>query len=274
MKKILITGSNGFVARNLSEQLDSYELVLTNKDNLNLLDQHQVKNFFKDHFFDIVIHTATSGGSRLREDGPQDCFENCIMHQNILENSCSFDKYISFGSGAELDRRYAIDDSAELKCAFPIDPYGMSKNLIAKSGAYYSNFNNIRIFNVFNSDELPSRMIKANIFNYINKKPMTIHQDKWMDFFYMDDLYKVVKFVIDSDFRQKNINCCYETKYKLSMITEIINELSDYRVDVVIEKDELGLSYFGDYNLQLCDIQLTGLRNGIIKTYEKLLEIK
>jgi len=274
MKKILITGCNGFVARNLSSYLSDYDLVLTNKDNLDLLDSVQMKNFFDKNFFDVVIHTATSGGSRLREDNSQDFFENCIMHQNILDNSKSFDKYISFGSGAELDRRYDIDPSADLKSAFPIDPYGMSKNFIAKSGILYPHFYNIRIFNVFNEDELPTRMIKANIINYLNKRPITIHQNKWMDFFYMEDLCKVVKFVIDSNVNQKIINCSYEEKYKLTDIANIINNLSDYNVEVIVEKDQFGLNYIGDYNLHLFDVNLSGLKNGIIKTYKKLLEAK
>ena len=88
------------------------------------------------------------------------------MFYNLLNNKHCFNKLIHFGSGAELDRRYNIDPSVELKSAFPIDPYGMSKNFIAKSGILYPNFHNIRIFNVFNEDELSTRMIKANIINY------------------------------------------------------------------------------------------------------------
>jgi nucleoside-diphosphate-sugar epimerase len=126
---ILITGSNGFVARNLAKNLKDYNLTLTNRSNLNLLNSEEVKQFFKDKYFDVVIHTATTGGSRLKDDENTVFYENCIMHQNILDNSLSFDKYISFGSGAELDRRYNIDFSTDLKCAHPIDPYGMSKNL-------------------------------------------------------------------------------------------------------------------------------------------------
>jgi nucleoside-diphosphate-sugar epimerase len=274
MKKILITGCNGYVARNLSKYLSEYDLVLTNRNSLNLLDPIQVKNFFSENFFDVVIHTAISGGSRLKEDNYQDFFDNCIMHQNILENSCSFDKYISFGSGAELDRRYDIDTSCDLSYAYPIDPYGMSKNFIAKSGLLYPNFNNIRIFGVFNHDELSTRMIKANILNYIHKQPIVIHKDRWMDFFFMDDLCKVVKFVIDSDCKQKTINCCYKEKYKLSKIASYINQLSNYEVDIIIENDNLGLSYFGDYNLHLFDVELSGMQNGIVKTYKKLLETK
>ena len=272
MLKVLITGCNGYIARNLAESLTSYDLTLTNRENLNLLDHSQVKNFFADKYFDVVIHTATSGGSRLKEDGTEVFYENCLMHQNILENSQFFDKYISFGSGAELDRRYDIDTSADLRTAFPVDPYGMSKNFIAKSGLMYPNFHNIRIFNVFNHNEIVSRMIKNNIFNYIKKQPITIHQNKYMDFFFMDDLCKVVKFVIESNLNQKIINCSYMKKFSLYDIAQIINNLSDYQVDVVLENDKLGLNYYGEYNLHLFNIELSGLHLGIVKTYEELLK--
>jgi GDP-L-fucose synthase len=270
MLKVLITGCNGYVARNLAKGFPCYDLTIANRQNLNLLNHVQVKNFFKDKYFDVVVHTATSGGSRLKEDSAEVFYENCLMHQNILENSQSFDKYISFGTGAELDRRYNIDSSADLRSAFPIDPYGMSKNYIAKSGLMYPNFNNIRIFNVFNHDELATRMIKANILNYIHKQPIVIHKDRWMDFFFMDDLCKVVKFVIDSDCKQKTINCCYKEKYKLSDIALMINNLSDHKVDIIVNDSSIGLNYYGDYNLHLFDIDLKEIEIGIIETYEVL----
>jgi len=270
VKKILITGSNGYVARNIAKSLSEYDLTLINRSTLDLLDPKAVKQFFKHRYFDVLIHTATSGGSRLKEDSFEVFYENCLMHQNILENSSSFDKYISFGSGAELDRRYHIDPSVDLKSAYPIDPYGMSKNFITKSGILYPNFHNVRIFNVFNEDELPSRMIKANIIKYINKEPMIIHQDKWMDFFYMEDLCEVLKFVIDSNTKQKIINCSYQDKFKLSDIAAIINDLSTYKVNIEVNHSAFGLNYYGDYNLHLFDIDLLGLHLGIKNTYNKL----
>jgi GDP-L-fucose synthase len=267
---ILITGGNGYVARNLVSNLNNYNLTITNRYNLDLLDDKKVRKFFKHRFFDVVIHTATSGGNRLQTDSQEVFFQNCLMHQNILENSCCFDKYISFGSGAELDRRFDIDHYSDVRSAHPIDPYGMSKNFIAKSGLLHPGFHNIRIFNVFNEDELSTRMIKANIINYINKNPMIIYQDKWMDFFYMDDLCEVIKFVINSKNNQKFINCSYEQKIKLSDIAQIINNLSNYKVDILIKNKEIGLNYYGDYNLHLFDINLKGIEKGIIETYEVL----
>lgn len=271
MKKILITGCDGYVARNLQKSLASYDLHLVNRKSLNLLDPEAVKKFFSDKFFDVVIHTATVGGSRLESDNANVFYQNCIMHQNLLENSQSFDKYISFGSGAELDRRYNVDFYSDYRSAFPIDPYGMSKNFILKSGLQYPNFNNIRIFAVFNEDELPSRMIKNNILNYINKQPMSIHQNKYMDFFYMEDLCKVVKFTIDNDVQQKIINCSYENKNSLLDVANFINTLSDYKVDIRVEDNSQGLNYIGDYNLHLFDVNLTGLELGIKETYNRIM---
>jgi nucleoside-diphosphate-sugar epimerase len=273
VKKILITGSDGYIARNIAKNFSDYDLTLINRSKLNLLDSKSVKNFFKYRYFDAVIHTATSGGSRLKTDDGNVFYENCLMHQNILDNTISYAKLISFGSGAELDRRYDVDPTVDYKKSFPVDPYGMSKNFIVKSGLMYPNFYNIRIFNVFNEDELPSRMIKSNIVNYLNKQPIIIHQNKWMDFFYMNDLCEVVRLVIDEYVDEKIINCSYKEKYKLSDIAKIINSLSDYNVEVIVEKDKFGLNYIGDYNLHQDNLSLSGIHLGIENTYKALKDL-
>ena len=69
-----------------------------------------------------------------------------------------------------------------------------------------------------------------------------------MDFFYMDDLSEVVKFVIESNLNQKIINCSYKEKHKLSDIATMINNLLDHKVDIIVNDAKIGLNYFGDYN--------------------------
>jgi nucleoside-diphosphate-sugar epimerase len=116
-------------------------------------------------------------------------------------------------------------------------------------------------------------MIKANIINYLNKQPIIIHQNKWMDFFYMNDLCEVVKLVIDEYVDEKIINCSYKEKYKLSDIAKIINSLSDYNVEVIVEKDKFGLNYIGDYNLHQDNLSLSGIHLGIENTYKALKDL-
>jgi nucleoside-diphosphate-sugar epimerase len=274
MKKILITGSNGFIARNISARLSDCEITLTNRSNLNPLIAADVDNFFKDKYFDVVLHTAIKGGTRLAEDESEYVYQNCLMHFNILRNQQSYGKYISFGSVAELDRALDIDEFSPYLTSLPIDPYGMSKILIARSGEVFDKFHNIRIFNIFNEDELPTRMIKGNIFRYINKDQMVIHQDKYMDFMYFDDFMKIINFYINEKDCPKVINCSYEKKYLLSDIALYINSLSDYKVDIQILDGAIGKSYIGKYELGDYGIVTGTLEDGISKCYKYYLENK
>ena len=272
MKSILITGSNGYIARNIAKRLQGYEVTLTNRTNLNPLNESDVDIFFKDKYFDVVLHTAIKGGTRLSPDQPDFVYQNCLMHFNILKNSNSYGKYISFGSGAELDRATNVNEDSDYLNPLPIDPYGMSKILIAKSGETFNKFYNIRIFNIFCEDELPTRMIKGNIFRYINKEKMVIHQDKYMDFMYFDDFMKIINYYIQNEKCPKSINCSYENKYLLSDIALIINNLDSHKVEVEIQDGRLGKSYTGKFELDHYGIEVNNLERGIQKCYSHYLK--
>jgi hypothetical protein len=57
-------------------------------------------------------------------------------------------------------------------------------------------FFNLKLFGVFDENELNTRFIKSNLLRYINRENMVIHKNKFMDFFYIEDLVKVVKHYI------------------------------------------------------------------------------
>ena len=75
--------------------------------------------------------------------------KNIQMFYNLLNNKHYFGKLINFGSGAELN--------------MPTDPYGLSKNIISKIIDAEPHFYNIRIYGVFDENELDTRFIKNNI---------------------------------------------------------------------------------------------------------------
>lgn len=271
---ILITGGSGYIAKSLSIKIKNCNICLLSKKDLDLTVSNSVNSFFKDKFFDVVLHTAISGGKRSIEEKTSNLYDNCSMHFNILRNQKSFGKYISFGSGAEFDRDLDIDNFTHAKDRYPTDYYGMSKKIIAQTGETVDKFYNIRIFAVFNEDEISTRMIKQNILKYINKESMQIHQDKYMDFFYMDDLVRVVEYFINHTYHAKEINCVYKEKYKLSDIANLINNLDNYRVNIDIENKEIGKSYIGKYDMQAMPIQTFGLEAGIKAMYDKIKGVK
>lgn len=267
---ILITGGNGYIAKSLSRKIKNCDICLASKKDLDLTVSDSVNSFFKDKYFDVVLHTAISGGKRGIEEKTSNLYENCSMHFNILRNQKKFGKYISFGSGAEFDRELDIDNFTDTKERYPIDYYGMSKKIIALTGETVDKFYNIRIFAVFNEHENSTRMIKQNILKYINKESIIIHQDKYMDFFYMDDLVSVVEYFINHTYHAKEINCVYKEKYKLSDIAKLINNLDNYRVNINIENKEMGKSYIGKYDMQAMPIRTFGLETGIKAMYDKI----
>ena len=249
---ILITGGNGYIAKSLSKSLDN-SISITRKD-FDLTDRHATNKWFEGKYFDVIIHTAVKGGSRLLVDGGNIFYENIQMFYNLLNNKHCFGKLINFGSGAEL--------------GMPSDPYGLSKNIISKIIDNEDNFYNIRIYGVFDENELDTRFIKSNIKRYINKESIEIHQDKLMDFFYMKDLIELVRHFIYKDNLPKNVDCTYDIDAcYLSDIAYIINDLSDYKVEIKVGEGK-GKKYIGDWNP--ININYIGLEQGIKETYKKL----
>lgn len=268
---ILLTGSSGFVASNIIPKLSDHNLTLICRDDFDLCDPKVANNFFKDKYFDVVIHTAIIGGSRLVEDSKEVVADNSLMALNLLNNKKHWGRLIHFGSGAELDRSSNIDETTNnFYLLVPKDPYGLSKNIICRLFDNYDNIYNLRIFNVFAKNELDRRMIISGIRNYIDNKPIVIHQDKYMDFFYMEDLLSILNLYLKGETLPKEIDCVYKDKIKLSDIANMINNLEDKKVPIIIENKEEGKSYCGRFNPITNALGLIGMEKGILEVYENL----
>jgi len=252
--KILITGANGYIGKSLYNVLkDKYDMTAISRAELNLLNSTAVNLFFKDKTFDVVIHCAVKGGSRLQQDDWSVLDANLTMYYNLLANKCQFKKLIHFGSGAEI-----CDNN---------QPYGFSKEIIRKSVLYNDGFYNLRIFGVFDENELDTRFIKGNIKRYINNEPIIIHQDKTMDFIYMQDLVKIVEYYVNND-GPKELNCNYDFITTLNDIAIIINNLNEYKVNINIINKGQDKPYVGSF--KDTGIKFIGLEQGIKEVYNRL----
>jgi dTDP-4-dehydrorhamnose reductase len=256
MIKILITGANGYIGKSLYNSLKTiYDVTTITRKDFDLRNSKQTLDYFSNKYFDVVIHCAVSGGSRLKTDTWQAADDNLKMYYNLLSCDNKFNTLINFGSGAEI---YT-----------PESPYGFSKRAITNSINEIPRFFNIRIYAVFDENELDTRFIKANLKRYINKEPLLI-QNKRMTFFYMEDLITLVKHYINSPSTSliKECNCSYINTYSMMEIAYIINSLADYTVPIYMNIDK-SEDYESSYNAPY-GINYIGLQNGILKTYNKL----
>ena len=253
--KILITGKNGYIARSIIRSLEgTYDLVTIGREDIDMTNLAAVNTWFEGKHFDVVIHTAAVGGNRLIPETAEMGLANIKMYLNLLANRDRFTKLINFGSGAELGD--------------PTTPYGISKRALCEITKRSENFLNLRVFAVFDYDELPTRFIRSNIERYIKYEPLLVHEDKLMDFFYMKDLITLVcHFLNKEEWSVREIDCRYLHTCTLSEIAKIINKLSTYKVNIKVEKST-EKSYSGTYRGM--PIPLIGLKQGIIETYNKI----
>ena len=255
--KILITGANGYIAKSLISSLkDKIEIIAISRKDVDLCNRDAVNAYFANKYFDSIIHCAIVGGSRLKQDSMNVLDQNLIMYYNLLENKKHFGKFINFGSGAEDTARDT--------------PYGLSKYVIRKSIETQDNFYDIKIYAVFDENELNTRFIKSNILRYLNKESMQIHSDKKMTFFYMKDLVKLVEHILLTDTKKlmKYNYASYIESLSLSDIANIINELDSYKVPILIG-NETDKDYISEYNAGYL-LDYIGLEEGIRQTFESI----
>jgi dTDP-4-dehydrorhamnose reductase len=251
--KILITGANGYIGKTLYNSLNTkYDVIPLSRKELDVTNLKQVKDYLKHKYFDVVIHCAVEGGLRLEPEHSYILDSNLKMYYNLLECKDHFNKFFYFGSGAEEQDTF----------------YGLSKKVLNQSIQGKDNFHNIRIFAVFNENELESKFVKTNIYNYITRKDVQIFQNKYMDFFYMDDLITLMNYCITTNNLPKEINCSYNYSPTLYDVVQIINNLSDYKVNINIE--EWGMAPLFNGSFTDLGLNYIGLEQGIKNVYNKL----
>jgi dTDP-4-dehydrorhamnose reductase len=253
--KILITGANGYIGKSIFGQLNSrYHVTALTRRDFDLSNHNATHSFLKNRHFDVVIHCAISGGSRLKSDSSINMDSNLMMYYNLLQNRASFNRLINIGSGAEV---HQIDT-----------PYGLSKHVIRKSILEKDDFYNVRVFNVFDQNELNTRFIKTCIQNYVKRTGVEIFNDRLMDFFYMQDLITLLIHYIDDSNPPKEIDCCYERTLTLLEIAEAVNTLDQHAVPISIRSTERLPAYSGEF--QDIGLKFVGLKKGLQNVYSIL----
>jgi len=266
--KILITGGNGNIAQMIRRNLNTkYDITNLSHKDLDILDFNQVKEYLEKNNFDILVHTAITGGRRTKDENGEITHKNILMFENLIKFANKFKMIINFDSGAIYDRSTNILNRKEYELyTVPTDYYGFSKYIIYNRALNYNNCFNLRIFNIFHINEEPDRFIKSCFIAKKNNSNVKIFEDKYFDFIYEDDFIKIINYYFDNFNNQKKlnktINLCYKQKYKLSDIAFlIINDKSK----IIIEKNTSNYNYSGNSELlESIKINLINLEQSLL----------
>lgn len=197
--RVCVLGANGFVGKNLLR--DTGWVGVTRRD-LDLTDQRAVQQYFESNEYDVVIHCAVVGGSRLEKDGGDVLWKNLLTFENVARVFRG--KLLYFSSGASLRGNP------------PTDPYGLSKWLIDRRIETIPDAYSLRIWGCYGPGELPTR------FSAVCKREghVVIDRDRYFDFIDVEDVRTIVGEYVRGERNDKECNLVYPEKLLLSQWAE------------------------------------------------------
>lgn len=221
----------------------------------------------------MLIHTAVSGGRRTKAETGDVTHDNLVMTENLLRFADRFKMIINLDSAATYDRKTDIFNRKEGDVwTVPTDYYGLSKYVIFQRTSAFANAFNLRIFNIFHAREEEDRFIKRCFRCAANGEKLSVHEDKYFDFFYAEDFITVVRHYLRNFDNQVSlpriINLCYSEKRRLSDIARRIINDSEL---IVINNEGSKSNYSGDGSLlSSLNLNLLGLDTSLAR-YSSLL---
>ncbi len=308
-KKILITGSNGFVGKNLHNYLNYYlknlkcKILIPNKNLLNFLNKKSVDFFFRKNKPDYVFHLAGKvGGINANRLQPANfLYENLLINTNILHacNVYKVKKVISLGAGcAYADKLKQPLKEKDLWTGLPnynLLGYSISKRVLSLQSELYNKqykLNSVVLLpaNIYgpydNFDSSFPSVMPSLIKKFIYAKKKNLKQiEVWGDgsasreFVYIDDLILVMVEAMEKINSYKTINVGSGKNYKIKTLVKILKKITNFEGEVYWNKNmptgqKNRLFDKKLYNSLLNFRKFTDLEAGIKKTVDWYCENK
>ncbi len=300
MLKILITGSNGMVGRNIVEykKAVNYTLFTPSSKELNLLDRLSVDNYFKNNEIDIVIHCAgIVGGIQTNMANPvKFLVNNTQMALNIIMSAkeAGITKFINMSSSCMYPREAINPLGEELILKGELEPtnegYAIAKITSTRLCEYINKeddsfhyktvipcnlYGKYDKFDPKHSHMLPAVIKKIHEAKSNNQKTLDIWGDGTArrEFMYAEDLSDFIYYALENfEKMPQNINVGLGHDYTINEYYEAISKVIGYKGRFVHDLtkpigmkqkliDDTKLKKFG-WKHQ------TSLEDGIIKIYK------
>lgn len=274
--KILITGSSGFIGKNILESfLSRKHIVLApSHEELELMDEEAVREFFEVNKVDVVIHAAAKPGHRAAKDPTGTFLANTRIFFNLARNAHLFEKMIVMGSGAAYDMRYYRPRMTEeyFDVHVPIDEHGLSKYVIQKYLENKRGIIDLRIFGIFGKyEEYSIRFISNIICKALFDMPLTMSQNCRFSYLYVGDLSRILDLFIEGNPKHESYNVTPSESYELYDIAKLVLKMSGKSLPIIVSKQGFGLEYTGDNSRlmkEFREISFTPLEQAVGELYE------
>ena len=272
--KILLTGSGGFVGKNLKSYLfEKYELLCPRSFELDLRNLEDVKRFFNNNEVDFIIHCGSTGGVRGIEDNDTTIDDNLAMVNNLIKSKKDEVRMILFGSGAMYgkDRNLHKVTESNIGEYIPKDLYGQSKLEISKIVEQRKDILMLNIFGCYGFEEKENRFPSYAIKQNLTHQNIDINQDCIFDYLWVEDMAKIVAYFIEHKSTNKIINITPKNSVSLKEIAEIVNKVSNFESNITVINPTISYEYTGSNDVLLSEIknfEFTPIEIGIKKLYE------
>ena len=198
--KILVTGSNGFIGKNISNYLKfkGDETFTPSKSRLNLLSNNEVSDYLSNYKPNSIIHLASYGISREENNDRAVNKKNLLMVKNIVKYLPENCKLLVAGSMAEYGGSGIFKES---DICYPITEYAKSKleitNYCLKEIDKGKDIRLCRIFGAYGYGEKGNRLFPSLHSSYKFKKSCQLSDGlQKRDFIHVFDICKCLKKII------------------------------------------------------------------------------
>ena len=248
MKKILITGSNGFVGKNiLIELLSKYKIYVTVRKEFFRQRKRTDKNLlfiiFKNHNdlniklkkikVDCVIHCATNYLKVHKSNDIHDLINTNITFGNIILenlNKMNVKKFINFST---------VWQDFDGKENLPFNLYSATKSAFENIIRYYEiKLKNISFYNLYIGDTYGYHDNRKKIINVIktrinsNKLINITSKNLFLNLLNVFDITNAIKILLKKNIKSGNYNLTNKSFIKISKVLDILRKKYNFKISL------------------------------------------